>query len=54
LLARWTYSGYSVPNGAPSNGMYLFINLWLNKGQAPTGGTHSAVLRSLTFKPLGT
>jgi hypothetical protein len=33
--------------------MYLYLNLWLNKGQAPTGGTHSAVLRSLTYTPLG-
>jgi hypothetical protein len=51
LLARWSYHGYSVPT--PQN-MYLYINLWLNKGRAPVGGTHSAILRSLTFKPLGT
>jgi hypothetical protein len=56
LLARWSYHGYSVPvpQAAQGGPMYLYINLWLNKGQAPIGGTHSAVLRSLTFTPLGT
>jgi hypothetical protein len=55
LLARWTYNGYSVPlaNDGSGNPMYLYLNLWLNKGRPPVGGTHSAVLRSLTFKPLG-
>jgi hypothetical protein len=57
LLARWTYNGYSTPvaGGGPSGKtpMYLYLNLWLNKGQPPVGGTHTAVIRSLTFTPLG-
>jgi hypothetical protein len=55
LLASWTYSGYSVPDPQTSQGgpMYLYINLWLNKDQPPVGGTHSAVIKSLTYTPLG-
>jgi hypothetical protein len=50
LLARWTYTGYNDPT---FKNMYLYIDLWLNKGRPPVGGTHSAVLRSVTFTPLG-
>lgn len=49
LLTRWTYSGYSTPT---ASNMYLFIDLWLNHGQPPRHGTHSAILRSLTYRPL--
>jgi hypothetical protein len=48
LLTRWTYRGGSAPT---DQNMYLYIDLWLNRGKAPTNGTHSAVLRSLTLSP---
>ncbi len=50
LLAQWTYTGYSVPN---PQSMQLFMILWMNKNTAPTTGSHSAVIRSLTIQPLG-
>jgi hypothetical protein len=49
VLARWTYHGASSPT---ATNMYLFLTLWLNHGKPPVGGTHSAVLKSLTFRPL--
>jgi hypothetical protein len=49
LLTRWSYYGASTPT---ASNMYLFIDLWLNHGAAPTNGTHTAVLRSLTVEPL--
>jgi hypothetical protein len=49
LLTRWKYYGYSTPT---ASNMYLYIDLWLNHGAAPTNGTHTAVLRSLTVTPL--
>lgn len=49
LLTRWSYTGYSTPT---DQNMYLYIDLWLNHGDAPVKGTHSAVLRSLNYVPL--
>ena len=49
LLTRWGYNGPSAPT---DQNMYLFIDLWLNHGKAPTNGTHSATLRSLTILPV--
>ncbi|HVU61669.1 MAG TPA: hypothetical protein VHA79_04795 [Mycobacteriales bacterium] len=50
LLDEWDYTGYSVPS--PQN-MQLFVVLWMNQNKTPTTGLHSAVVRSLTVKPLG-
>jgi hypothetical protein len=50
LLDEWDYTGYSVPN--PQN-MQLFVVLWMNQNKPPSGGGLSAVVRSLTIKPLG-
>jgi hypothetical protein len=32
--------------------MYIFLTLWLNHNKPPKGGTHSAILRSLSYTPL--
>ncbi|HVV76798.1 MAG TPA: hypothetical protein VHC43_12240 [Mycobacteriales bacterium] len=50
LLAQWSYTGYSVPS--PQQ-MQLFLVLWMNQNTPPTTGAHSAVIRSLTIRPLG-
>jgi hypothetical protein len=50
LLAEWSYSSYSVP---PPQGMQLFLVLWMNQNKPPSDGLHSAVIRSVTIKPLG-
>jgi hypothetical protein len=50
LLAHWRYFGYSDPSAVD---MYLYVVLWLDHGKAPTGGAHSAIVRSVTFTPLG-
>jgi hypothetical protein len=52
-LSRWTYSGSSDPTTNVLRRMYLFLDLWLNKGRPPTHGSHSIVLRSLTVTPIG-
>ncbi|HVY11618.1 MAG TPA: glycoside hydrolase family 16 protein [Mycobacteriales bacterium] len=49
LLAHWTYHGSSDPT---NQNMYIYLTLWLNHGKPPKGGTHSAVLRSLTYTRL--
>jgi hypothetical protein len=49
LLSHWEYHGASDPT---AQNMYVFLTLWLNKGQPPTHGTHAAVLRSLVVTPL--
>jgi hypothetical protein len=48
LLTRWTYHGASSPT---DQNMYLYLDLWLNRGKAPKHGTHSATLRSLVVSP---
>ncbi|HVX69271.1 MAG TPA: hypothetical protein VHA79_06225 [Mycobacteriales bacterium] len=50
ILDQWSYRGYSVPS---SPQMQLFIVLWMNQNKAPTTGAHSAIIRSLTIRPLG-
>jgi hypothetical protein len=50
LLEQWSFTGYDVPS--PQN-MQLFLVLWMNQNKPPSGGLHSAVIRSLTIKPLG-
>jgi hypothetical protein len=53
LLTRWTYFGNSDPTTNGLRPMYLYLDLWLNKNQPPTHGTHSAILRSLRVTPFG-
>lgn len=49
LLTRWNYHGVSDPI---DKNMYLYLTLWLNHRQPPTHGTHSVILRSLSYQPL--
>jgi hypothetical protein len=50
VIDKWSYTGYFVPT---PQSMQLFVILWMNKNRPPTRGAHSAVIRSLTIKPLG-
>lgn len=48
LIARWHYIGKSVPK---PNSLHVYLTLWMNHGKAPNHGTHSAIIRSFSFKP---
>jgi hypothetical protein len=48
LIAKWVYKGKSVPK---PNNLHLYLTLWMNHGKAPKHGTHSAIIRSFSFKP---
>jgi hypothetical protein len=48
LLQKWTYHGYSIPT---VDGMYLYLNLWLNTNRPPKNGTYSAVIDSFHYQP---
>lgn len=48
VISRWSYRGSSVPS--PFN-EHLFIDLWLNTNRPPTGGSHTAIIRSFHFSP---
>jgi hypothetical protein len=50
VIKKWSYKGSSTPT---TFNMHLFIDIWLNTNRPPVGGTHSAIIKSVHFTPLG-